>query len=76
VSLKELTAFCAEITGNSVHQSSVMDNRVGDVPIYITDNSRVQREINWTPEKTVRDILYDIFLWIKSNEKILEPILN
>jgi CDP-paratose 2-epimerase len=76
VSLKELTSICADITGNKVKESRVLTNRVGDVPIYITDNNLVTKEINWKPEKTVNDILSDIFTWIKTNEKTLKPILS
>lgn len=76
VSLNELTQRCAQITGNRVGQSSVSANRVGDVPIYITDNALVTNELNWKPEKSVDDILTEVFHWIKNNETILKPILN
>jgi len=76
VSLQELTALCAEITGNKVGASSVMENRKGDIPLYITDNSRITALTGWAPKRNVRDIVTDTWNWINKNEKQLKPILN
>jgi CDP-paratose 2-epimerase len=75
-SLKELTHLCALITGNKVPQEAVLQNRAGDVPIYITDNGYVTGETGWKPLKDVQTILTDIFIWMKQNEKQLKPILD
>lgn len=75
-SLNELTQRCAAITGNNVKQSSVPANRVGDVPVYITDNALITKETTWKPEKTVDDILTEVFHWMRANEAQLKPILN
>jgi CDP-paratose 2-epimerase len=76
VSLQELTRICAEVTGNKVGASSVAENRKGDIPLYITDNTKISTEIGWTPKRNVRDIVADTFNWIHKNEKQLKPILN
>jgi CDP-paratose 2-epimerase len=76
VSLKELTQFCAAITGNTVSEKIVLENRAGDIPVYITDNSLVTGETGWKPGLGVKDILTDIFEWMKQNEKQLKPILD
>jgi CDP-paratose 2-epimerase len=76
VSLKELTHLCASITGNKVAEEAVPVNRVGDVPLYITDNSLITKEVGWKPEKSAQHILEDIFDWLKQNEKQLKPILD
>lgn len=75
-SLKELTEHCAEITGNKIPVKNVATNRVGDIPVYITDHSLVTNETGWKPEKNIRDILGDIFEWLRENEHQLKNILT
>ena len=74
-SLRELTAYCAEITGNRIPVKSNPENRIGDIPIYLTDHRYVTGETGWTPQKDVKNILTDIFAWIKENEQQLKNIL-
>jgi len=76
VSLLELTGLCEEITGNKVGAASVAENRKGDIPLYITDNTKITNQIGWAPKRDTKGILTDIFEWIKKNEKQLKPILN
>lgn len=75
-SLCELTEHCAEVTGNKIKIDSVPETRVADIPIYITDNSLIESTVNWKVERSVKDIVSDIFTWIQKNEKLLKPILN
>lgn len=76
VSLRELTDICAEITGNKVGAASVPENRRGDIPLYITDNTRITQKTGWAPRRNVRDIVTDTYNWIHNNEQQLKPILN
>ena len=75
-SLLEMTRLCAEITGNKLQIGSELENRPADLRIFITDNSRIEREIGWKPLKKVEDILTDTFNWINKNEKQLKNILK
>jgi CDP-paratose 2-epimerase len=74
VSLLELTTLCEEITGNRIQINPNDQNRPGDVPWYITNNSLVERQTGWRPQKAVRDTVLDTFNWIRENEAILAPI--
>lgn len=76
VSLQELSAICAEVTGNKVGASSVVENRRGDIPLYITDNTKITKETGWVPKRNIHDIVTDTFNWIHKNEQQLKPILN
>lgn len=76
VSLQELTAICAEVTGNKVGTSSIMENRKGDIPLYITDNTKIHNHTGWQHKRNISDIITDTFNWIHKNEKELKPILN
>jgi CDP-paratose 2-epimerase len=74
-SLKELTEHCAVITGNKTPVNSVLTNRIGDSPIYLTDHSSVPDETGWRPKRNLQIILADIFDWLKKDEKQLKNIL-
>ena len=76
VSLCELTALCQEITGNTIDIGSESSNRPADIPIYITDHSRVTERTGWTPRHGVRATLEEICAWIQNNREILAPILS
>jgi CDP-paratose 2-epimerase len=75
VSLVELTELCTTITGNRIDIDSTLSNRPGDLPIYITDNSKVTNFCQWKPEITVEELLIEIFDWLKKDEKQLRSIL-
>jgi CDP-paratose 2-epimerase len=76
VSLLELTALCEDITGNRITIHRVEENRAADIPIYITDNSKIQSICDWKPESSSRTILIDIFDWIKKNENSVKKLLS
>lgn len=76
VSLSELTALCEDITGNKIKIHRVEENRAADIPIYITDNSKIQSISDWKPESSSRIILIDIFDWIKKNENSVKKLLS
>lgn len=76
VSLFELTALCEDITGNKIKIHQVEENRAADIPIYITDNSKIQSICDWKPESSSRTILIDIFDWIKKNENSVKKLLS
>ena len=76
VSLKELTAFCQQITGNTIPINKIPENRTADIRIYITDNSKVTERTGWKPEILPKQIFEDIFSWMKENAAQLEMILK
>jgi CDP-paratose 2-epimerase len=76
VSLQEMTKICEKITGNSIKIDEIEETRTADLRIYITDNSRIEKEIGWKPKNSVETIFQDIYDWIKENEEQLKPILK
>ena len=76
VSLQELTHICEKITGNKISIKSVKENRVADIPWYITDTTEVKKVSGWEPKYTVEMILQDVYVWMKENEGMLKPILE
>ena len=75
-SLLEMTKICEKITGNTITIDSEAATRKADLRIYVTDNSRIEKEIGWKPKKSVETVFQDIYDWIKVNEKKLESILK
>ncbi len=76
LSLKETTLLCEKISGKKIKINPVKENRFADLPIYITDATKVNKDYNWTPEKMPEDILKDIYEWIDANKDSLRGILN
>ena len=76
VSLQELTTLCREVTGNTIPIAQVPENRTADIRIYITDNTKVTTKTGWKPEISPKQIIEEIFVWMKENEQQLAGILK
>lgn len=76
ISLLELTKICEEIVKSRISPSSIAENRLADIPYYITDNRKIKNHIDWTPNKTVKDTVSDTYNWILDNEKLLKGIYS
>jgi CDP-paratose 2-epimerase len=74
VSLLETTALCEKITGNKIHIDSISETRKADIPLYITDNTKVTSETGWQPEKNVKETITDIYNWLRKDEQIVKPV--
>jgi CDP-paratose 2-epimerase len=59
-SLLELTSLCQSVTGNRVEIASSRDMRVGDIPLYYTNNTKISDRLNWIPKRTVKEVLIDL----------------
>jgi CDP-paratose 2-epimerase len=71
LSLRETTEICRELTANEVPIDASDDGRPGDVPLYISDCSRLFAATDWRPSRGPRDVLTDILEWVRDNE---EPV--
>lgn len=74
-SLCELTEICRNITGKATSIQNTLESRKADIPVYISDNSKITNLSGWKPKKNINDIIEDIFQWIDQNEQILKDIL-
>lgn len=74
-SLCEMTAMCQEIAGKTIDIGREPQDRPADIPLYITDNSRVSEATGWKPQRDVRTIFEEIHAWIQDNRDALRPIL-
>ena len=64
VSLAEYTEICRELTGTTLPISSKPEDRVGDVPVYVTDNTKTEKHFGWRPRRDVRQVAADLHRWL------------
>jgi CDP-paratose 2-epimerase len=76
VSLLELTDLCRERTGNEVPIAAVPETASVDVPVYLTDTSRVSEVTGWSPSRDASAIIDDIATWIDGDIERLRPIFT
>ena len=66
-SLIQLTKICENLTNNKIKFSKISKTSIYDIPYYITDNNLITRTYNWKPKKNIKDIVYDVFVWLKND---------
>jgi CDP-paratose 2-epimerase len=76
LSLLETTALCRELTGNEVAIGSDPETRPGDVPIYLSDCSRLFARTSWRPRRGPRDVLADLLEWTVAHEDAVGEALG
>ncbi len=75
-SLLELSAICQKVTGKTIAIKPVVEARSADIPIYITDNTKVTALTGWRPQIGIEQIVSEVHAWLSENRAILEPILK
>jgi CDP-paratose 2-epimerase len=75
LSLCETTELCRQVTGRTVEVSAAGEDRPGDIPIYISDCSRLHELTDWRPRRGPTEILSDIHAWIIEQESALAQAL-
>jgi CDP-paratose 2-epimerase len=76
LSLRETTDLCAEISGRTVEVATDGADRPGDVPVYLSDCARLHGMTDWRPQRSARDVLEDIAVWIRGNEETIRSALG
>ena len=76
LSLMETTEICRRLTGNEVPIDPVEETRAGDVPIYLSDCSRLFSLDEWRPRRGAGQVLADIHDWIAADEARIAQALN
>ena len=76
LSLRETTEICRELTGNEVPIEPVEQTRAGDVPIYLSDCTKIFGLDEWRPRRSAKQVLADIHEWIAADEQRIAQALN
>jgi len=75
LSLRETTELCREISGVSVAVDASSESRPGDLPIYVSDCSRLAAHTDWRPRRSSLDVLSDIHGWLTDHRRELRTVL-
>jgi CDP-paratose 2-epimerase len=76
VSLAEFTGLCESLTGTHLDIASRPETRPGDVPVYVTDNRRIEERFGWRPARSVADVARDLHAWATANDAALRAALG
>ena len=76
LSLRETTAICQKLTGNEVPKTPVQETRQGDVPIYLSDCTRLYGLDEWRPRRSAEQVLADIYEWVAADPERIAQALN
>jgi CDP-paratose 2-epimerase len=76
LSLLETTAVCRELTGNELPIGAVEETRAGDVPVYISDCTKIFGFDEWRPRRSAEAVLSDIHEWIAADPEQIARALN
>jgi CDP-paratose 2-epimerase len=75
LSLVETTALCREISGNEIPVAAAGEDRPSDVPLYVSDCSRLFGLTDWRPQRNAREVLEQIADWIRANAREVRTAL-
>ena len=64
ISLKELTNYCQEFTGNKIKIKSIKKNRIYDIPYYVTNNYKIKKYYDWHPIVSPKKTIEETFNWL------------
>jgi CDP-paratose 2-epimerase len=52
--------------------AKISDWRPGDQPVFISDNSKLERELGWRPTVGVADGIERLWNWVRDNRALFE----
>jgi CDP-paratose 2-epimerase len=76
LSLLETTVLCRELTGNEVQIGVDPETRQGDVPVYLSDCSKLHSLTSWRPRREPRRVLSDLLDWSAAQGDALRAALG
>ena len=71
MSLLELLAYLEEFFGKKI-DVKYSDWRPGDQPVYVSDISKAESVLGWTPKIGVKNGVQKLYRWVKKNEKMFK----
>jgi CDP-paratose 2-epimerase len=74
VSLRELTALCAERSGHRIAIGSDPDTHPSDVPWFVTDTRGVTARTGWRPRRSLEDVVESVFGWLEADRDRLRSV--
>ena len=75
-SLLELTEVCERVTGRKIKITPVAETRTADIPIYLSDCTKLTAATGWKPTRDLQTLVRDTWEWMRANESDLAPLLG
>ena len=72
ISLKKLTYLCKKLTKNTIRIGKKPKTSIFDIPYYVSNNAKIKKFYSWEPKFNLKNILEDIYYWLKKNKLILK----
>jgi len=76
MSLVECTQIAQKITDNVVPISYTLEARRADFPVYISDTTKLERELGWYPKVFIEEGMEQIDRWVVDNIDLLAQLNN
>jgi CDP-paratose 2-epimerase len=76
LSLQETTGLCQALVGRHIDIDKIVEDRPGDVQVFITDHRRITRQTGWQPQRGPRETITDIVNWVRDSESLVRPIFG
>ena len=69
-SLQELTGLCQDVTGCKIDILAEKKDRYADIPVYISDCSKIHAQSKWKIELNIEDVVQDVYNWLQNNKGV------
>ena len=68
-SLCELTKICQDVTGKTLAVKEQKEQRYADIPVYLTNNAKIEQRSGWKVKINVEEIVLDVYNWLQHFKK-------
>ncbi len=75
MSLKNLTIECNKLFKLNKSITKISNTRYGDIPYYVTDNSKITELSGWKPKKKIKTTLRNIYNWVVENKSSIKKLI-
>jgi len=75
ISLLKFLDLLSEITGKKITPAYAA-TRPGDQPIYVSDISRAEDELDWKPQTSYKDGIKKLYDWVVENKQTIETAIT
>lgn len=76
VSLAEYTEICRAVTGRALPIGSNPETAAVDIPYFVADYAKAEREFGWRPTIAPKALAQEIKNWLSENQVALEPLFR
>ena len=76
LSLRELTSISQKLSGRKIEIGRIAETRDADIPFYVSDCQAVTSMTGWKQQRSLDQVLEDVWRWLVDERAQLEPILS